>query len=636
MALAPPAAPLWAGRWHDAAVGRSCSSTGGSTCGLSSSTGSRQGRQVPRATAATALALSAAVAVAGLRGRGRRRRRVAVAAGTSVEHLFGAAPTMPGHKPKAYRMPLPPDVDEIQPPRWKVLIDAVKNCSAEDAVVPTWKLKPRLGINSPTPQYAPLHYIEPKPYWMKSAFVKRKMKKFYNKMRELQMAKEDYRLRFLPDPKDRLSLAGTQLLAGSGAFKAEEQSWKALRKLSADELVKAMNDQRTIRLGKAGKTIALNWRPGYQQVAIRDLRDYMRRVDVVLEVRDARIPWASTHPDIADWVRPKPRVIVLTRADLVPPHALEETIAHIKASEQDRGVPVVAVDAQRGGQSIEDLRLELMKAGAYVNRRRKRKGVNPRAIRTILVGFPNVGKSSIINRLANRKVAKKTPLSGTTRRLTWHKIGGFRNTELEFLDMPGTIPYGFGKRYTEEQSNLLCMCKIFPDHIIDREKTAYELVHQVAKLSSEHPENVERTIWTETERIYGVDFQKAVRREGPFLPNFVPTRNPEPFCGKLLSDFNSGYWGRIQLEAPPEVVERRQDWSRTLSGSAEGQRSSQLAVAGGERARLALPAPRAVVRLGEKGLARDALPEIVPPRRKMEKVPLQVGPASGEGLFEGW
>lgn len=530
-------------------------------------------------------------------------------------------------------MPLPLDVDEILPPRWKVLMDAVKNCEPEDAVIPTWKLKPLLGIYSPTPQYAPLHYMEPKPFWMKSAFVKRKQKKFYDKMREIRMKKEDYRLRFLPDPKDRLSLAGAQLLAGTGTFKAEAESWKALRKLSPEDLLAAMKDQRSIRLGLAGKTIPLNWRPGYQQVAIKDLREiFLKRVDVVVEVRDARIPWVTTHPDIPDWVRPKPRVIVLAKADLVPPQALEETLAYIRGSERDMGVPVVAVDAQRGGEAIEDLRVELMKAGAYVNRRRKRKGINPRATRVVMVGFPNVGKSSIINRLSGRKVAKKTPVPGTTRRLTWHKIGGFRNTELEFLDAPGTIPYGFGKRYTDDQAALLCMCRIFGDQVLDREKTAYELVHLVAKLAAENPHLVEKTVWRETQRIYGVDFQRAVKREVPFLPNFVPTRNPEPFCGKLLHDFDHGFWGRIQLEAPPDIVERREARSgRRLEARVGAQEP------GTGRPVRALPAPKGILQIPATGLARDALREVVPPRRRMENVPVYAGGSKqGEGLFEGW
>merc|ERR1719188_2375740 len=193
----------------------------------------------------------------------------------------------------------------------------------------------------------------------------------------------------------------------------------------------------------------------------------------------------------------------------------------IKDSVHDRGSPVVAVDAQRGGDSIEELRLACMKAGAYVNRRRKRKGVNPRAIRTIVLGFPNVGKSSIINRLSGRKVAMRMGTPGTTRNETWHRVGGFRNTEMEFLDMPGTIPVCYSKRYSEEQGFLLAMCRVFPDHIIDRQRTAEEMVMHMAKLQKEYPHMVESTVWRETQRMYKVNFQQAVQlKERMYKVNF--------------------------------------------------------------------------------------------------------------------
>lgn len=455
---------------------------------------------------------------------------------------------------------MPPDVDEILPtPPWKVLMDAVKDCEPEDAVIPTWKLKPVLGNYSPTPQYAPLTYIEPKPYWRRSAFVKRKMKKFYNKLEQQKLEAMGQKARYLPNPNSRLAMAGTQLLRGHGVLKSETNMLEHLRKMSEEQILTAINDQKSIRLGLAAEDLPINWRTPAQMTAQKKIQETISRVDVVLEVRDARLPWLTTHPDVPRWVRPKPRVIVLTHADLVPPHCLEETINYMKATDRDRGVPIIGVDAMQGGDEIEDLREEILKAGAYVNRRRRRKGINPRGIRTMMVGFPNTGKSSIINRLSHRKVAQRTHWAGNTKKLTWHKIGGFRNTELEFLDTPGIIPPGFGKRYTEEEANLLCMCRIFGDVAIDREKTAYELVFRIGKLAKDYPHMVDKTFWRETKRIYGVDFDKALKLEGPFLPNFVPLRNPAPFCGKILKDFNSGFWGKIQLEPPPQLKETQED-----------------------------------------------------------------------------
>ncbi|CAJ1363674.1 unnamed protein product [Effrenium voratum] len=348
---------------------------------------------------------------------------------------------------------------------------------------------------------------------------------------------------------------------------------------------------------------------------------HMKRVDVVIEVRDARIPWTTTHPDVPEWAKPRPRVIVLSKADLVPPAALQETIRYIQESDRDRGTPVVGVDGLLGTFGIEELREELLKAGAHVNRRRKRQGVNPRAIRTMMIGFPNVGKSSIINRLTGRKVAARDGRPGLTKRLTWHKIGGFRNTELEFLDAPGFIPVGFGRRFSKEQQELLCMCRVFGEKHVDRQQTGQDLVFRLGKLWKESPHMVDRTVWRETRRIYKVDFQAALRLEGPILPNFVPVDNPDPFFGKLINDFNRGRWGRIQLEAPPRVPVNLKDYGHLLQGSAHTTKHLE----GGQKVR---------------GMLGPGEQEVLMPTKEpeREKVPsmLRSQNVTSAGLFDGW
>lgn len=429
-------------------------------------------------------------------------------------------------------------------------------------------------------------------------------------------------LRYLPSPRQRLSMAGTDILGAFGTLKVEHNSWKELKSMSADEILAACDDQKTLRLASAAKDIPIHWRPGYQTAAIRDMKNYLNRIDVVVEIRDARIPWASTHPDIPGWVRPRPRVIVLTHADLVQKSCIEETIQYFNQSDNDRGVPVIPVDARDGTIGIEELRTELLKAGAYVNRRRKRKGINPRAIRTMMFGFPNTGKSTLINRLAGRKVAKRDSKPGITRKMTWHKIGGYRNTELEFLDSPGFIPVGFNRRFTPEQQSLLCICKIFSDKHLDRTSTAYDLVYRLDKLVKEHPRLLQvETLWRETKRAYGVDFKKALRQEGPLMPDHVPAMNPDPFCGRLLSDFQHGVWGKIQLEPPPQQFQNVKELNHLLHGSKETKKHI-----GTTPVRGALGPGRTQVVLPSK---QD---------QQREKVPIMARSRNltNEGLFDGW
>lgn len=547
--------------------------------------------------------------------------------------------TIPGWK-RAYRMPLPPNVNDIVIPTWPVLMEAVKNCEAEDAVIPMWQRKPELGMFSPTPRWTGKMRPFAKGKWEKSTFWRKKMKEYYHRQRMRQASSQLTFSKYLPESMDRLELAGSQLVPGAaqGALKMEKETWKALRKLSPDQLVKAMNDQKYIRLGNAAQTKALNWRPMHQVKAFKMLREVLKRIDVVIDVRDARLPFTSAHPDVPGWARGKPRVIVLMKRDLVPAQALEESMRAIPLSEQDRGMPVIAVDGMnKGHEGLEELRTELMRSGAFVNRRRQRKGINPRAIRVITLGMPNIGKSTLINRLVGRKVAPKSGEAGSTKKLTWHKIGGFRNTELEFLDAPGLIPYQFGKRFSEKQALMLCMIKCFGRRILDREKTAFELVHHLGRLSKEKPHLVDRRIWQYAEEEYEVDFQAALRREAPFLPKHVSGTSGEGWCGKLLADFNRGYWGNIQLESHPEAARLQRDFAAFGMDDPADANSTALALPENSTA---LPAPRQVYDLLTiVPKASDELKNPVPPRASMEKVPVPVrvrGQEEEEGLFEGW
>lgn len=522
-----------------------------------------------------------------------------------------------------WRKIMPRDINFVNKPRWGVLMSAVQNCEPEDAVIPRWKLKPKLSYYSPTPMYAVEFSPIRKPYWMTKRYTKKRLKYFYRKQMEKRMEREGYRLRFLPPATNDLLLrVGPMIIGGQHALKADQKAWAELRNTSPDDIVEAMKNQTPLRLRMNWKEVNYNWRPDWQTQAIKMMPEYLKRIDVVMELRDARLPWTTMHPDIPEWSRPKPRVIVLTRKDLVPPGALEETIRLIKASERDRGCPVVAVNAlTTQDPSIEELRTELMKAGAYVNRRRKFYGINPRAIRCITLGFPNVGKSTVINKLAKRKVARKGAIAGITRKVIWHNIGGFRDTGLAFLDMPGLIPVMFSKRYTMEQGNLLCMCKLFSENEIDRELAAHALLRRMHKLQQDYPHLIEKSMWREMQRLYGLDYQAACRGEGPYLPDGQPLWNPDPFCGRLLTDFNHGFWGRVQLDIPPNFQEDRQNWLHVLNSNIASKPAS---LGGGEGIRGALGPPKD---------AALAFPLRTEPERQKVKLMDNV---RNEGLFDGW
>ena len=207
--------------------------------------------------------------------------------------------------------------------------------------------------------------------------------------------------------------------------------------------------------------------------AERELRGYLKRVDVVVEARDARIGRSTAHPDLAEWVGDRPRVVVFTFADLAPPKVLSDWRA---ALDED----VFFVDARRGGdKEFRGVRGALQKCGRAVNEKRKKKGIAPRSARVAVVGYPNVGKSALINRLAGRKAAKSEDRAGVTRSLGWvrSKSNDGKPPPFELLDSPGIIP---AKQNDPRQAARLAMCGRIGQASYDERRVAEGVVDGAA------------------------------------------------------------------------------------------------------------------------------------------------------------
>ena len=175
----------------------------------------------------------------------------------------------------------------------------------------------------------------------------------------------------------------------------------------------------------------VQWYPGHIAKAEQELKDQLKAVDMVLEVRDGRIPMSTRHPQIPAWIGKKPRVIILNRRDMITDAEAAEWTAFFK----ERGQHVMWTNANKGdgvGQVIK----AALRVSEKMNEKRNSRGLKPRPVRAVVVGFPNVGKSALINRLLGRRVADSAPRPGVTRVLRWMRIGG----DLDLLDAPGIIP----------------------------------------------------------------------------------------------------------------------------------------------------------------------------------------------------
>ena len=206
--------------------------------------------------------------------------------------------------------------------------------------------------------------------------------------------------------------------------------------------------------------IRIQWFPGHMTKAKREMQEKLNMVDMVIELRDARIPSASKNPMIEELCQNKPRLIVLSKKDKADAAATKLWCSAL----QNETTRVVALDILKENiiaRIVEESRL-LMQAKIE---RMKRRGIRPRAIRAMVVGVPNVGKSTFINRISKKKVAVTGDRPGVTRALQWSKV----NQNLELLDTPGVL---WPKFEDETVGVLLAITGAIRDEILPLEEIA--------------------------------------------------------------------------------------------------------------------------------------------------------------------
>lgn len=221
-------------------------------------------------------------------------------------------------------------------------------------------------------------------------------------------------------------------------------------------------------------TPAIQWYPGHIAKAEKALKEQLKLVDVVLEVRDARIPLATQHPQVPQWVGSKARVLVLNRMDMIPSQVRQLWENWFES----QGETPYFTDAQHG-KGIPAVTQAAQAAGVEMNQRRRDRGMLPRPVRAVVIGFPNVGKSALINRLLNKKVVESARRPGVTKQLRWVRI----SQEIELLDAPGVIP---GKLNDQEAAIKLAICEDIGEASYDNQRVAAELVELLNYLRDVH------------------------------------------------------------------------------------------------------------------------------------------------------
>ncbi|MBW4665597.1 MAG: ribosome biogenesis GTPase YlqF [Chroococcus sp. CMT-3BRIN-NPC107] len=286
-------------------------------------------------------------------------------------------------------------------------------------------------------------------------------------------------------------------------------------------------------------TTSIQWYPGHIAKAEKALKEQLKLVDVVLEVRDTRIPLATHHPQVQEWIGTKARVLVLNRLDMISPAAQQAWMRWFRQQGEDP----YFTDAQ-AGKGITAVSKAAQKAGIEVNERRQQRGMLPRPVRAVVIGFPNVGKSALINRLLNRRVVESAARAGVTRQLRWVRI----SDQLELLDAPGIIPL---KLNNQLNANKLAICDDIGDASYDNQRVAIVLIELLQQLAINSAELLPNNPLLAR---YELDFAEMTAED--YLIALATKRNQgdiERTARKLLTDFRKGALGAIALEVPPEV-----------------------------------------------------------------------------------
>ncbi len=275
------------------------------------------------------------------------------------------------------------------------------------------------------------------------------------------------------------------------------------------------------------------WYPGHMTKAKRQMQEDMKLIDLVIELVDARIPYSSRNPDIDELGKHKARLILMNKADLADEGQTQAWMAHF----QEKGYFAVRLDARSraGMKAVTDVVMEA--CNEKMERDRKR-GIKNRPVRAMVVGIPNVGKSTFINTYAGKACTKTGNKPGVTKGKQWIRL----NKNVELLDTPGILWPKFEDQAVGQNLALIGSIK---DEILNKDELSLQLIKRLAEA---YPGMLERR--------YGVE----EGQEAPeLLMQVAKNRNcvkkgNEPDYSKaaslVIDEFRSGQLGKITLEFP--------------------------------------------------------------------------------------
>ncbi len=280
----------------------------------------------------------------------------------------------------------------------------------------------------------------------------------------------------------------------------------------------------------------INWFPGHMTKALREVKQKIKKVDILVEIRDARIPQSSGNPSIAEIAQGKPRLIVLNKSNLADQESCKRWESWFSNTQQT----AIFINALKSA-SVNRITSISRKMMQKKWEKFKRKGINPPPIRLLVVGIPNTGKSTIINRLTKRNAAKTGDRPGVTRHQEWIVLG----KNIELLDTPGIMP---PRIETLQQGMWLCSIHAIKDEIVGKEKVAAFIIDFLKNRNSRKIKKryrLECLDHNAEELILQIGHRLNYKKQKGSIDYYKT-------CNQILLDYRKGLLGNCSFEEPPD------------------------------------------------------------------------------------
>ena len=284
----------------------------------------------------------------------------------------------------------------------------------------------------------------------------------------------------------------------------------------------------------------IQWYPGHIAKAEKKLKETIKRVDLVIEVRDARIPLSTSHIHLDKWIQDKKHLLVINRADMISSSAINKWNNWF---EKQNKHPLWC-DSKKG-YGIKEICKAASESRSSIDIRRESRGMKARSIRALTLGFPNVGKSALINRIARKRVVESARKAGVTKSLRWIRL----NNGIDLLDAPGIIPPDLDN---QKSALNLAICDDIGEAAYDLDSVAREFLKILLKL---HANPIANISLKHISKRYSIDFDQSFKDPNQWIKlasEKHTSGNQRRMANRLLEDFRTQLLGKICLEVPGE------------------------------------------------------------------------------------